>query len=347
MTWYNDSCAVPSATAQKLARARQLQLTKPAGSLGRLETIAEQFAGWQRSELPVLEQIVVRIFAADHGVCAQGVSAFPSEVTTQMIGNFLNGGAAISVLSRAEKADFAVVNMGTIQSVAPAAGLINVAVAPGTADFTCGEAMTDNIMQSCMNNGRSLVNETSGDLFIAGEMGIGNTTSASAICAALLSLSAEDVVGRGTGVDDEGLMRKQRAVGKGIALHTVHLHSPLGVLRCLGGLEIAAMCGAYIRCAQRGIPILLDGFIAGSAALLASKINPGVTPWLMAGHESTEPAHQLILSELSLKPILSLGMRLGEDSGAALALPIIRSALRLHSQMATFSEAAVSGMDAV
>ncbi|MFT4822527.1 MAG: nicotinate-nucleotide--dimethylbenzimidazole phosphoribosyltransferase [Halioglobus sp.] len=336
-------CPLPCADSTGLALRRQQELTKPPGSLGELENIAVRFAGFQGSEKPSIESLCVRVFAADHGVCAQRVSAFPSEVTSQMIYNLLNGGAAISVLSRAEDADFAVVNMGTLQPTTPAVNLVNVAIAPGTFDFSQREAMSENDTLRALEAGANLVDQLDCDLFIAGEMGIGNTTSASAITAALLNKSAEQVVGRGTGIDDATLLNKRNVIETALSLHSKQLGSALGILRCVGGLEIAGMCGAYIRSAQRGIPILLDGFISTAAALLAVRLNPSVQPWLMAGHLSVEPAHSLLLDTLSLQPLLSLGMRLGEGSGAAAALPLIHSALLLHNTMATFSEASVSG----
>lgn len=345
MNWYNAPCAKLCEVSRNAALDHQQQLTKPPGSLGQLETLAINFAAWQGRALPVLGKLGVRVFAADHGVCAQGVSAFPAEVTVQMINNFVEGGAAISVLSRDRGADFAVVNMGTVKPASPARGLIDVSAAPGTYDFTLREAMTADTLQVCLAAGREQVEQLDCSVFVAGEMGIGNTSSASAITAALLALSAETVVGRGTGIDDEGLQRKQLAVATALDLHRPCMVSPEDVLRCVGGLEIAAMTGAYIRCAQRGIPILLDGFISTAAALVAVRINPAVGDWMIAGHRSVEPAHSLLLDVLALRPLLDLDMRLGEGSGAALAVSVIQSALLLHSEMATFTEAGVNNSE--
>ena len=343
--WYQAPCVTPCAKNRLAAQQHQLQLTKPPGSLGQLEHIAVDFAGWQRRAIPALENIAVRVFAADHGICAQGVSAFPAEVTAQMIGNFVNGGAAISALARRLQADFAVVNMGTSTTIAPASGLIDMSVAPGTRDFSREEAMDANLLQACLLAGRDLVDALDCELFIAGEMGIGNTSAASAITAALLNLEAESVVGRGTGIDDSGLQRKRQAIAVALDLHRSAMKSAEDVLRCVGGFEIAAMTGAYIRCTQRGIPILLDGFISGAAALLAQRLNPGVTSWMIAGHRSTEPAHHHVLEALELRPLLELDMRLGEGSGAAVAADIICAALVLHREMATFDRAGVSKGD--
>ncbi len=342
MNWYDKSTASVCAASGEQARQQQRQLTKPPGSLGRLESLAEAFAGWQQQARPMLENIGVRVFAADHGVTAQGVSAFPAAVTVQMIDNFLDGGAAISVLSHDIGADFAVVNMGTFTPISDATGLANLAIAAGSNDFSSQAAMSEDVMQACLAAGRDQVDALHCQLFIGGEMGIGNTSSAAAIVAACLKLSAEQVTGRGTGIDDAGLKHKQKIIQKALQLHDNALVSPLGVLRCVGGLEIAGLCGAYVRSAQRGIPVLVDGFIATAAALLATRINSGVQQWLIAGHRSAEQAHGKTLEAMQLQPLLDLGMRLGEGSGAAVAVAIIRSALLLHNNMATFADAGIS-----
>lgn len=342
MMWYLRECPAPSDRHRALAEQRQGQLTKPAGSLGRLEAIAVDFAGWQSREIPRLERIGVRVFAADHGIGRRGVSLFPPEVTAQMIANFAAGGAAISVLSRRLGADFAVVNLGTFDAVPNAPGVHNLQLAPGAMDFSREPAMTPELLEQCLAAGRGQVEALDCELFIAGEMGIGNTTSAAALFAAALGLHGTAVAGRGTGVNEATVRRKAALIDDALALHRAQLDSPLGILRCLGGLEIAAICGAILRCAQRGIPVLVDGFIATAAALLAARINPGATPWLMAAHRSGEAAHGRALEALGLAPLLDLGMRLGEGSGAAAAVPLLQSALDLHANMATFAEAAVS-----
>lgn len=343
MTWYHDPCAAPCQRSRAAALERQQRLTKPPGALGRLEDIAVQFAGWQATPLPRLDRIRVVVFVGDHGVARRGVSAFPVAVTGQMVANFLAGGAAISVLCRQLGAALAVVNMGTATPLAPAAGLMDVAAAPGTEDFTELPAMSAPVLHRCLAAGADQAGEGEPQLFIAGDMGIGNTTAAAAILAALLGVDGAAVVGRGTGVDDAGLTRKRAAVDAALARHREALTDPLAVLRCVGGLEIAAICGAYLRCAQRGVPVLVDGFIATAAALLAVRINPGVRGWLLFGHRSAERAHGLALGALDAEPLLDLGMRLGEGSGAALAVPILRAALALHAGMATFDSAGVAG----
>lgn len=267
---------------------------------------------------------------------------FPPEVTAQMIANFAAGGAAISVLSEQLGADFAVVNLGTFEPVPDAPRTRNLQLAPGSADFSREPAMTQELLEQCLAAGRDQADALDCQLFIAGEMGIGNTTTAAALFAATLGLDSATVAGRGTGVDDATLRRKSALIDRALALHADQLDSPLGILRCLGGLEIAAMCGAYLRSAQRGVPVLVDGFIATAAALLAGEINPGARPWMLAAHRSAEDAHGRALEALGLSPLLDLRMRLGEGSGAAVAVPLLQSALTLHARMATFAEAAVS-----
>ncbi|MBN7796219.1 nicotinate-nucleotide--dimethylbenzimidazole phosphoribosyltransferase [Parahaliea mediterranea] len=341
MTWYYGECPAPSQRHRDLARKRQDELTKPPGSLGRLEKVAVDFAGWQSRAIPELSRVAVRVFAADHGISRRGVSAFPPEVTAQMVDNFVGGGAAISVLSQPLRADFAVVNMGTFEPVANAPKLHNLQLAPGSADFSEEPALSAALTERCLETGKAQVDMLDCQLFIAGEMGIGNTTAAAAICAAHLGLDGAAVAGRGTGIDDATLRRKRELIDTALNLHAGALDAPLGILQCLGGLEIAALCGAYLRCGQRRIPVLVDGFIATAAALLAAAINPGLRPWLMAAHRSSEGAHGRALDALGLDPLLDLGMRLGEGSGAAVAVPILQSALRLHAQMATFHQAHV------
>ncbi len=342
MNWYDEAAASVCSASCARARERQRQLTKPPGSLGRLETLAEAFAGWQQQDWPTLGKVGVRVFAADHGITSHGVSAFPAAVTVQMINNFLEGGAAISVLSHDINADFAVINMGTFTPINNASGLVNLAIAAGSKDFSTQAAMSEEIMQACLAAGRDQADGLDCQLFIGGDMGIGNTSSAAAIVAACLQLSAKQVTGRGTGIDDAGLRHKQQIIHTALQLHSDALATPLSVLRCVGGLEIAGLCGAYLRCAQRGIPILIDGFIATAAALLATRINSGVQHWLIAGHRSAEHAHSRTLEAMHLQPLLDLDMRLGEGSGAAVAVAIIRSALLLHNNMATFADAGIA-----
>ncbi|MGH1487082.1 MAG: nicotinate-nucleotide--dimethylbenzimidazole phosphoribosyltransferase [Cellvibrionaceae bacterium] len=348
--WFEKAVQPIDTAAAQAAKIHQSTLTKPLGSLGRLELIAEQFAAWQGDLEPVLDNINIAVFAGDHGVCQQGVSAFPQAVTTQMVTNFLDGGAAISVLSRELKANLHVVNMG-IASALPEKyqqhqQLVNNPIAPGTKDFSIDAAMTQEQLELALSAGQAYVGSLKNThLFIGGEMGIGNTTAASAIYAALLSLSPQIVVGPGTGVDEKGLARKQDVIERALTLHGQYLGNPYDVLRCVGGFEIAGLVGAYIACAQTGIPVLIDGFICTAAALIATRLNSGVRDWLLFSHQSAEPAHCVALKELAVTPLLQLDMRLGEGSGAAVATSIIKSALVLHNQMATFEQAGVSVSD--
>ncbi|MDM3871415.1 nicotinate-nucleotide--dimethylbenzimidazole phosphoribosyltransferase [Porticoccus sp. W117] len=343
--WWQIEIAKPTDAAMNKARQRQEQLTKPPGSLGQLENLAVQFAGWQNSEQPAVERVAVRIFAADHGVVSEGVSAFPQVVTAEMVRNFARGGAAICVLSRQMDADFAVLNMGTVTELEPLPGVTNVQLAAGTENFCQTAAMSESVVAEALQAGADSVVDA--DLFIGGEMGIGNTTAAAALTSQLLGLPPLVTVGRGTGVDDQGWARKRNAVQRALDLHSEHLHSehcqqPLEILRRLGGLEIAALVGAYISAAQRSIPSLVDGYICSAAALVACRLKPAVRDWLLFAHRSAEPGHRHILEHLQAEPLLDFGMRLGEGSGAAVAVPLLRSACQLHNQMATFAEASVS-----
>ncbi len=333
-----------STEARSLAQERQSQLTKPLGSLGRLEEIALKFAAWQNTEKPVISKVALRIYAADHGIAAPkedfSVSAFPQEVTAQMVHNFSSGGAAICQLARQQDFDFKVLNMGTVKPLPELASVISIPQASGTCDFTETEAMTADQLQACLQAGADSVPQDA-QLFIGGEMGIGNTTSASALMAALLGLKGADVAGRGTGISDKVLAYKIACIDKALVLHG-NATSALDKLRCMGGLEIAALVGAYIRAAQLGIPVLIDGFITTVAAALAIEINPEVGDWMLFSHCSAERAHREILAYLDAKALLDLQMRLGEASGAATAVPIIQLALLVHSQMHTFAEAGVT-----
>ena len=345
--WIYQNSAHVSTQARKLATEHQAILTKPPGSLGLLEDIAVDFAGWQNTAKPSLENISIRVFAADHGICQQGVSAFPQEVTSQMILNFLSGGAAISVLAKELKADFRVVNLGTVNTIEidhhEQEKYTDAVIAKGTKDFTNQAAMTESQLLKAFNSGAAEVCHT--DLFIGGEMGIGNTTSASAIYSVLLNLSPTETVGPGTGIDQDTQAHKAQLIEKAISLHSPNINTSLGILQCLGGFEIAALVGAYIKAAQLGIPILVDGFICTAAALVACKINPDARNWMLFSHQSGEPAHGFALDYLSARPLLNLNMRLGEGSGAAIAASTIKNALNLHANMATFTDAGVSDKD--
>lgn len=353
MQWIDNPVQPIDSDWHHRARIHQQQLTKPPGSLGRLEDVAVSFCAWQKTLQPTMDDVLVAIFAGDHGICSQRVSAFPQAVTMQMVTNFLDGGAAVSVLSESLSAQFTVCNTGMVTTVPVAyenhPRLFNQPIANGTQDFSVAAAMTMQQLQQALDLGRAVVKNIHENnlhrplqLFIGGEMGIGNTSSASAIFSALLKMSASEVVGRGTGVDDAGLQRKVSVIETALALHGDIFADPFEVLRCLGGFEIAALVGSYLYCAQQGIPIVVDGFICTSAALIAMRLHPEAKQWMIFSHCSQESAHQSILHALDVEPMLNLGLRLGEGSGAALVVPLLRSALLLHNRMATFQQAGVS-----
>lgn len=327
------------------ARARQARLTKPPGALGQLESLAVALAGWQGRAKPSVERVHVSVFAADHGVMEEGVSAFPQAVTAEMIRNFVRGGAAISVLARTLGAALEVINLGTrFESVV--AGPHDVALGPGTQNFVSGPAMTGGQLAGALAAGRRSVERAlagGAQLYIGGDMGIGNTTAAAALACALLRAAPETLAGPGTGLDERGVAHKAAVIRRALANHAGRLATAREALQRLGGFEIAALAGAYVRCAQLGLPALIDGFISGAAALAASRMRPGASGWWLFAHRSAEPGHAVILQGLEARPLLDLGMRLGEGSGAAVAVPLLRLACELHGGMATFAEAGVSG----
>lgn len=315
----------PDGAAQAGARARNAQLTKPPGALGRLEDLAIWYAGWRGDPRPVLAHPQVIVFAGNHGVVAQGVSAFPAEVTVQMVANFEAGGAAVNQLARAFGAEMSVVALELDRP---------------TADFTQGPAMTEAEVVAALAAGWQAVNPAA-DLLVVGEMGIGNTTSAAAIAHALFGGTPGEWTGRGTGVDDAGLAIKTRVVAEGVAANPAC--DPLQVLAALGGREVAAMAGAIACAHARRIPVILDGFICCAAAAVLAEAVPGALDHCVAGHASAEAAHRALLNRLGKAPLLDLGLRLGEGSGAALAIGVLKGAIACHSGMASFAEAGVAG----
>ncbi|HEU4785392.1 MAG TPA: nicotinate-nucleotide--dimethylbenzimidazole phosphoribosyltransferase [Ktedonobacterales bacterium] len=331
-------------TAMAAARARQEQLTKPAGSLGRLESLAIQMAGITGQERPVLANKAIVVMAGDHGVTAEGVSAYPAEVTPQMVLNFLRGGAAINALAGIVGARVVVVDIG-VASPLEHPGLLSRKVAPGTANMAQGPAMTREQAEEAIAIGVALVDSLAREgmrVVATGEMGIGNTTAASAITAVLTGSSPAAVTGRGTGIDDAQLAHKIAVIARALAVNAPNRDDGLDVLAKVGGLEIAGLVGVILSGAAHRMPVVLDGFIAGSAALVAEKLSPQVRDYLIAGHISVERGHQVLLESLRLQPLLDLDLRLGEGTGAALAMGIIDGALAAHRQMATFAEAGVS-----
>ena len=315
--------------AAELAAARQRELTKPPGSLGRLEEIAIFLASWQGAERPRIDRPLCLVFAGNHGVAARGVSAFPAEVTAQMVANFDQGGAAINQLTKAAGAELAV---HAIDLDTP------------TADFTEGPAMSTEETLDAMQRGAEAVRAGT-DLLLVGEMGIANSTSAAALALATLGGKAEHWTGIGTGVDAEGLRRKTQAVAAAVAVNRDRLTDTAGILACLGGRELAAIAGAVLEARMRRLPVLVDGFIATAALLPLHHDNPAALDHCLVSHRSAEPGHRLILERIGKEPLVDFNLRLGEGSGAALALPILKAAAATHSDMATFAEAGVANSD--
>jgi nicotinate-nucleotide--dimethylbenzimidazole phosphoribosyltransferase len=313
----------------ELAAQRQQDLTKPPGSLGRLEELAIWLAQWQGRETPRLERVTIAVFAGNHGVAARGVSAYPQAVTAQMVANFATGGAAINQIARAAAAELCVV---PIELERP------------TRDFTEAAAMsTDEYLEAVDAGYRTVPDDC--DLLAVGEMGIANTTAAAMLCAALLGGGAVRWAGRGTGVDDDGLARKRAAIEAALHFHRGILGDPMAVAAALGGRELAAIAGAVLAARRHKVPVLLDGFVATSAVLPLARLDAGALDHCRAGHVSAESGHRDLLRELKLPPLLDLNMRLGEASGAGVAILLMRAALACHAGMATFTEAGVSGAD--
>jgi nicotinate-nucleotide--dimethylbenzimidazole phosphoribosyltransferase len=332
-------------TAMQAARARQDMLTKPRGSLGRLEDLSIQLAGMKANPFPSVDHKAVIVMAADHGVAREGVSAYPAEVTRQMVLNFLRGGAAINVLAHQARARVTVVDIGVMADFEPLPGLIRRKVMCGTQSLAQGPAMSRSEAEQAIQVGVDVCNEEAArglDIVATGDMGIGNTTPSSAIAAALTGLPVAQLVGRGTGIDDQGLERKIYVIEQALAVNQPDAHDTLDVLHKVGGLEIAGLAGVMIAAASRRIPIVVDGFISTAAAMIAVGLAPGVRNYLIAAHQSVEIGHQAMLKHLRLAPLLDLNLRLGEGTGAALALHLIEASARILREMATFDEAGVS-----
>ncbi len=333
------------ASAAEAARQRQLRLTKPTGSLGVLEALSIQIAGISGKPHPDVSRKAVIVMAGDHGVALEGVSAYPSEVTPQMVINFLNGGAAINVLARQAGARVVIVDIGVKSEFEAHAGLIQRKVRPGTANMVFGPAMTREEAEKAVQVGMDVAvaeAERGLDLLAIGEMGIGNTTPSAAITAVMCGLPVGSVTGRGTGVDDEALARKVEAIEKAIAVNRPDPNDALDVLYKVGGLEIAGLAGVIIGAASRRVPVVMDGFISGAAALIAVGLCPAVKPYLIASHQSVEIGHMAALKKLGLHAAFNLDLRLGEGSGAVLAFHVVEAACRTLNEMATFDEAGVS-----
>jgi nicotinate-nucleotide--dimethylbenzimidazole phosphoribosyltransferase len=335
------------AAAVAEARERQGRLTKPSGSLGMLEDLSVQLAGLAgQCPPPLPEPAVIAVFAADHGVHAQGVTPWPQEVTAQMVANFLASGAVVNAIAAQTRAEVRVVDVGVAAQIPPGPGLLSRKVRAGTADMTTGPAMSRQEAMAAIEVGI----EIAGDLVAAGnrclltgDMGIANTTASAALIAVFTGAQASEVTGRGTGIDDATWARKVSVVDAALARHQPDPGDPVGVLAAVGGLEHAALAGFMLGAAAHRVPVLLDGVIADSAALSARALAPDVVHALIAGHLSTEPGARRALAALGLRPLIDLGLRLGEGSGAALALPILQSAARVLRDVATFDSAGVSG----
>lgn len=337
------------AAAQEAARLRQDSLTKPQGSLGRLEELSIRVAGIVGTPKPSIKQKVIFTMAGDHGVVAEGVSAYPQEVTPQMVLNFLHGGAAINVLSRHVGARVVVVDMGVAADMAPHPDLVSRKVAHGTANIARGPAMSETQAVQSLLEGIDLVEaelERGVDVVGTGDMGIGNTTPSAAIAAVFTGRPAAEVVGRGTGVDEVGLARKIAAVERALAVNAPDPGDALGVLTKVGGLEIGGLAGVVLGAAAHRIPVVIDGYISTAAAMIACGLQPRCRDYIIAAHVSQERGHRLMLEWLGLRPLLDLDMCLGEGTGAALGISLAEAACKVLAEMATFGEAGVSGKEA-
>lgn len=346
--WIAQAVTKPDPKILEAARAHQLQLTKPPGALGQLEEIAITLAGMQGTIHPKLNNIHIAIFAGDHGITEEKVSAFPQAVTAQMVENFAHGGAAISVLAKEINAKLTVVDVGVNAPASTSDNVVVKRVVDGTANFSKHPAMSVDALEKAVLVGREIAQQANADnmqMFIGGEMGIGNTTSATALAASLLEMNVEQLAGPGTGLDEKGIDHKRFVIEQALHFHRKEVVTALDKLRCFGGVEIVALVGAYIYCAQNRIPVLVDGFITSVAALYAQALNKDVRDWFLFSHQSQEPGHIHILKSLVASPLIDLNMRLGEGSGAAVAVSIIKNALALHNNMATFAQAGVAEKD--
>ena len=333
------------ATLLEQARMRQLQLTKPPGSLGRLEEIANRVAAIQGTLFPSVDRPRIVLFAADHGVCAEGVNPYPQAVTAQMVANFLRGGAAINAIARVVGADLEIVDAGVVFDIPCDPALIRRSIARGTKNFCIEPAMSREQAITALLTGAEMAERATSEgcrLLGIGEMGIGNSTVASALTAALTQLPATSITGVGTGADDACMQRKRSAIERALALHLPNIDGPLDLLARLGGFEIAAMCGCCLGAAASRCALLVDGFIATVSAALAVQFDRRVKDYLFAAHRSTEPGHAPLLQIIGQGPLLDFEMRLGEGTAAALAIPVVRAAVEALTSMATFESAAVS-----
>lgn len=334
------------AKSQEAVLAHQSRLTKPAGSLGRLEALSVQLAGIQRTQAPRAEQGVVLVMAADHGICQEGVSAFPQEVTAQMVHNFVTGGAAINVLGRLAGARVVVSDVGVASDLPAGLPVHCKKVGYGTKNMALGPAMSRDEAVAAVEAGIEVFNvefeRAPFDICATGDMGIGNTTASSAIAAVITGKSPAQLTGRGTGIDDEALKRKISVIETAIAKNVPNPGDAIDVLAAVGGFEIGALAGVILAAAARHVPVVIDGYISGAAALIAAGIAPLSRQYMIAGHVSADSGHAAMLEHLGLAPLLDLGLRLGEGTGAALAMMLCRAACRILNEMATFDSAGVA-----
>lgn len=338
----------PDVAAMKMASERQNQLTKPRGSLGVLESLSIQIAGIQRKPLPVIKNRLIITMAADHGVASERVSLYPQEVTRQMVLNFLNGGAAINILGRLVDARLLVVDMGVNGGFPPTDGLICKMIDFGTANIFNGPAMTRTQAIDCLESGIDVLNsevEKGVDIVAVGEMGIGNTTSAGAIISAITGRSPKYVTGKGTGIGDEQLHHKIGVIQHALMINKPDKSDAIDVLAKVGGFEIGGMAGVMLAAAANSIPVVIDGYISGAAALIAYTLNPQVRDYLIASHLSAERGHRVCLDYIGLEPLIDLNLRLGEGTGAALGIFICQAAVDLLTQMTTFTQAGVTDIE--
>lgn len=347
--WWQESCQALDHVALHKASRRQRRLLKPSGGLGQLEPFLVRLAGMQGRENPRLEHIAFSLFMADHGVAEAGVSAAPQALTGLMMRSMVEGDAALSVLARHLDARLEVIDLGTAGPVGTLEGVRHVQVGAGTQNFLDDDAMTPAQCLIALETGRDSAGRAVGqDLYIAGSLGVGGTTAATALACALLDCPASALVGFGCGLDDAGVARKCEVIDAALKKHAAVLDNPLGLLQSLGGFEIAALVGAYLSCAQRGVPVLVDGFVCSVAALLAVRLNPHCRTWLLFAQNSSEPGHRRVLDALQAEPLLQLDLAMGDGCGAALAVPMLRSACQLHAEMVSLEEAlsrAASSLD--
>ena len=346
LEYLNEIEPVDTSYGQK-AREREDRLTKPRGSLGRLEELAIDIASMKRQEIPQIKRKVIFTFAGDHGVVEEGVSAFPREVTPQMVYNFIRDGAAINVLARQAGAEMVIADLGVAEEMKIQHPCFrDRKINKGTGNFARGPAMTREEAVKAITTGIEIFEEEHRkeaiDLAGIGEMGIGNTTPATAILAVISGENIEDIVGRGTGIDDDGLIRKITAIKKAITINQPQKNDGIDILQKVGGYEIGGLSGVVLAAARHKVPLLSDGFISTAAVLIARQLNPTAVQYLLASHCSAERGHRKMLEILGKKPILDLGLRLGEGTGAALAMPIVAAAVRIINEMATFESAGVS-----